>query len=116
MSNSLCSNRLEEPGGVSASAKGGRIAVAWGSRALPQVLRARNALSSPTRNGRRHQSVTRVPTRLGTCYASPLGYEQSCVLVSLVLRVCPAVGKRHRDPGIGLHPSHRRLGGLEIGR
>ena len=73
MSNSLCSNELVEPSGVSPSAKGGRIALACGSRALPQVLRARNALSAPTRNARRHQSVTRVPTRHGTCYASPLG-------------------------------------------
>src|SRR5205823_9212530 len=84
MSNSLCSNGLVGPSGVSASAKGGRIAVACGSRALPQVLRARNALSAPTRNARCHQSVTHVPTRHGTCYASPLGYEQCCVLVSLV--------------------------------
>jgi len=73
MSNSLCSNELVEPSAVSASAKGGRIPLACGSRALPQVLRARNALSAPTRNARRHQSVTRVPTRHGTCYASPLG-------------------------------------------
>src|SRR2546429_6724590 len=112
MSNSLCSNELVGPSGVSASAKGGRIAVACGSRALPQVLRARNALSAPTRNARCHQSVTHVPTRHGTCYAGPLGYEQCCVLVSLVLRVCPPVGQVHRDPGIGLHPSPGRLGGL----
>src|SRR2546426_10685661 len=112
MSNSLCSNELVEPSAVSASTKGGRIAVACGSHALPQVLRARNALSAPTRNARRHQSVTRVPTRHGTCYASPLGYEQSCVLVSLVLRVCPPVGQVHPDAGVGLHPSPSRLGGL----
>src|SRR5438093_11686472 len=99
MSNSLCSNELVEPSGVSASAKGGRIAVACGSRALPQVLRARNALSAPTRNVRRHQSITPVPTRHGTCYAGLLGYEQCCVLVSLVLRPRPAVGKGHREIG-----------------
>src|SRR6058998_1398511 len=112
MSNSLCSNELVEPSAVSASTKGGRIAVACGSHALPQVLRARNALSAPTRTARRHQSITPVPTRHGTCYAGPLGYEKSCVLVSLVLRVCPAVGRDRRDPGIGHHSSHSRLGGL----
>src|SRR5438132_5373071 len=111
MSNSLCSNELVGPSGVSASAKGGRIAVACGSRALPQVLRARNALSAPTRNARCHQSVTHVPTRHGTCYASPLGYEQCCVLVSLVLRVCPAVGQVHTDNGVRLHPCHDRDSG-----
>ena len=50
MSNSLCSNELVEPSAVSASTKGGRIGLGCGSRALPQVLRARNALSAPTRN------------------------------------------------------------------
>src|SRR5207247_4276003 len=117
MSNSLCSNALVEPSGVSASAKGGRIAVACGSSALPQVLRARNALSAPTRNARRQQSVTHVPTRHGTCYAGPLGYEQCCLLVSLVLRVCPAVGQVHPDAGVGLHSSPGRLCGLgRLGR
>src|SRR2546422_6922030 len=112
MSNSLCSNELVEASAVSASAKGGRIAVACGSRALPQLLRARNARSAPTRNERRHQSVTRVPTRHGTCYAGPLGYEQGCVLVSLVLRLCPAVGRAHQAAGRGLHPPARRTRGL----
>src|SRR2546425_5740055 len=112
MSNSLCSNELVGSSAVAASTKVGRIAVACGSRALPQVLRARNAPSATTRNARRHQSVTHAPTRHGTCYAGPLGYEQSCVLVSLVLRLRPALGQVHRDPGIGLHPSPGRLGGL----
>src|SRR5712691_10935911 len=111
-SNSLCSNELIEPSAVSPSAKRGRIPLACGSRALPQVLRARNALSAPTRNARRHQSFTHVPTRHGTCYAGPLGYEQSCVLVSLVLRLRPALGQGCCYPGIGLHPSPGRLGGL----
>src|SRR2546426_12045466 len=55
-SSDVCSsdlNELVETSGVSASAKGGRIAVACGSRALPQVLRARNALSAATRKARR---------------------------------------------------------------
>src|SRR2546426_2955085 len=114
-SSDVCSsdlNELVETSGVSASAKGGRIAVACGSRALPQVLRARNALSAATRNARRHQSVTRVSTRHGTCYAGPLGYEQRCVLGSLVLRLCPAVGRAHQAAGRGLHPPAGRTRGL----
>src|SRR5207247_10662884 len=112
MSNSLCSNDLVEPSGVSASAKGGRIAVAYGSRALPQVLRARNAPSAATRNARRHQSVTHVRTRHSTCNSGPLGYEQRCVLGSLVLRLCPAVGRAHQAAGRGLHPPAGRTRGL----
>src|SRR5213080_2762882 len=52
--------------------------------------------------------------RPGTARAMPVpwAYEQSCVLVSLVLRLRPALGQVHRDPGIGLHPSPGRLGGL----
>src|SRR6185312_14997464 len=86
--------------------------VACGSRALPQLLRARNAPSARTRNGRCHQAVTYLRTRHGTRYARPLGYEQGCVLVSLVFRLRPPVGQVHRYPGIGLHPSPSRLGGL----
>src|SRR3989441_2825287 len=113
-SNSRCGNELVEPSGVSAGTKGGRIAVACGSHALPQVLRARNAPSAPTRNARRHQSVPHVRTRHGTCYTGPLGYEQRCVLGSLVLRACPAMGRAHQAAGRGLHPpagGTRGLGG-----
>src|SRR5207244_153785 len=111
MCNSLWSKEFRVPSAISVSTERSADQVACGSRALPKVLRGRNpAAARPATRRPSNQLCTFGP---GTARAiSPLGYEQSCVLVSLVLRLRPAVGQVHRNPGTGLHPSPGRLGGL----
>ena len=70
MRNSLYGIELIEWSVVSVSTPRRPDQGACGSRALPQLLRARHAPSTRSRNGRRHQAVTDIRARHGTCAES----------------------------------------------
>src|SRR5881628_2930772 len=104
MGNYLCGNELVERSGLGQHQERAQRGGMWLARSATGVADPQLAIGTNTICGAQPTIYTTFGRARHVLY-SPAGYEQGCVLGSLVLRLGPAMGPAHRLASVGLHPS-----------